>query len=211
MLQEGFGYSAVQSGLTTLFAAVGSLSSRGFTARILRRWGYRAVIITAVGVTRVFMLNVLPLFTPTTSFFAIAGALILGGVFRSTGFSSINSLAFADIDNSQAAQATSFSFMVQRISEASGVAVAAFTLHFLSGGAAKLPPSAFSETFVVVGILCALSLLWFVRLDRNAGSELSGKDPSGAPRSPRQQHKADGLGQTAGCRAFFSDEALSGR
>jgi EmrB/QacA subfamily drug resistance transporter len=174
MLQEGFGYSAIQSGLTTLFAAVGSLSSRGFTAKVLRRWGYRRVIITAVAGSSVFMLTY-SLFAPTTPFFAIAGALILGGVFRSTGFSSINSLAFADIENSQAAQATSFSFMVQRISEASGVAVAAFTLHFLSGGAAKLPPSAFSETFVVVGILCALSLLWFIRLDRNAGSQLSGK------------------------------------
>src|SRR5690606_15586018 len=97
--------------------------------------------------------------------------------FRSIGCASVNAFAFADIAPSQMSQATSFSFMAQRLSQALGVALAAALLHFFAGGAHDIPHDAFTMTFFAVATISCLSTFVFLRLPRTAGDDLAGHSP----------------------------------
>ena len=45
MLQLGFDYTPLESGLVTFTAAVGAFTMKTFAARIIRRFGFRRVLI----------------------------------------------------------------------------------------------------------------------------------------------------------------------
>ena len=45
LLQLGFHLSPIQSGLITFTAAVGAFAMKAFAARIIRRWGFRKLLI----------------------------------------------------------------------------------------------------------------------------------------------------------------------
>jgi EmrB/QacA subfamily drug resistance transporter len=176
LLQIGFGYTPLQSGLVTLSTSAGAFATRGFAARVLRQFGFRRVLIWN---TLLFSASIAAcaLFRPATPVTIVVAVLAVGGVFRALGFSSVNALAFADVDAAQSGAATSFSFMAQRLSDAVAVTLAAFLLYAFSGGAADIPMGAFAATFVVVALIAALSTIIFYRLDTNAGASLSGYQP----------------------------------
>jgi hypothetical protein len=77
-------------------------------------------------------------------------------------------------------QATSFTFMAQRLSMTVGVALSAFLLHTLAGGPDHIPVSAFAGTFVIIAIISSLSSFVFYRLSPDAGASLSGRPVSTA-------------------------------
>src|SRR5690606_26192848 len=114
--------------------------------------------------------------------------LIAGGFMRSLFFTSCNALAFAEIDDRQAGQATAIAAAVQQISIALGGACAGGLLEMVtafSGGA--LDRSAFAIAFVVAGVAAALATIVFVRLPRHAGSAMSGHSARGAGERPELQ------------------------
>ena len=45
MLQLGFNYTPLESGLVTFTAAVGAFTMKTFAARIIRRFGFRRILI----------------------------------------------------------------------------------------------------------------------------------------------------------------------
>ncbi len=65
------------------------------------------------------------LFGHATPVWLIFAALLAGGFFRSLEFTSINAIAYADIDNRTMSRATSFASVAQQLSISSGVAVGA--------------------------------------------------------------------------------------
>lgn len=100
-------------------------------------------------------------------------------------FTSLNVIAFADVDNDRLSRATSLSAVVQQFSLSLGVAAAAGTLEVvvaLRGGALDAP--AFSIAFFVVAAITALSALMFAALPGNAGEEVAGRLVEKAPRQP---------------------------
>ena len=114
-------------------------------------------------------------FTPATPHLVIIGVLLIGGFSRSFLFTGVNALAFADIDDKDASQATSMSSVMQQISLALGVAVAAAILEtsiYLRGEALQVAD--FHLAFYIIAGLTVLAMIPFIRMDKNAGAMVSG-------------------------------------
>jgi hypothetical protein len=108
--------------------------------------------------------------------------LFAHGLSRSMQFTSISTLAFVDIPQSQMSSANSFFTVMTQMSMGMGVAVGAVTLRlaaWLHGGPSSGPSRAptiadFHFAFGIVSILAVLAVADCLGLDRNAGSEVSG-------------------------------------
>ncbi|MCT8267648.1 MFS transporter [Afifella sp. JA880] len=174
MLQMGFGLSPFQSGLITFTGAAGALFMKFLAQPILRRLGFRAVLVANTLIGAAF-LGVIGFFTEETPALVMMGLLLAGGFARSLQFTSLNALAFADIDHERMSHATSLWATAQQISLATGVAVGGTLLEvsMLShGGGIEIGD--FHFAFYGVAIVSALSMLFFLRLPDDAGSEMSG-------------------------------------
>ncbi len=67
-------------------------------------------------------------FTPGVPFAWIVGVLVVGGFFRSLEFTSINTIAYADVDNRRMSRATSLVAVGQQLSISAGVAIGALAV-----------------------------------------------------------------------------------
>ncbi|WP_374466793.1 DHA2 family efflux MFS transporter permease subunit [Ferrovibrio sp.] len=176
MLQLGFGLTAFESGMLTFVSAAGALTMKMAAGPILRRLGFRNVLIGNAVLSGAFI-AICGLFRPDTPHLLILGLLLFGGFFRSLQFTSINTLAVSDIENARMSRATSFTSMMQQLSLSAGVAVGAMVLHATvtwSGGMEKIGPADFTPAFLTVGVTAMLSTIIFLRLPADAGAAVSG-------------------------------------
>ncbi len=116
--------------------------------------------------------------------------LLSGGFFRSLQFTSINTIAYAEIDPPRMSRATAMVAAAQQLSLSTGVAVGALAVeitlrlkHSPAMGINDFPPA-----FLFIALLAASAALIFARLPANAGAELSGRieAEAEAPSKPRQ-------------------------
>ncbi len=175
MLQLGFGMSAFESGLLTFSAAVGAVTMKLTAAPILRRWGFRRVLLANAWLSSALM-AALALFTAQTPAPVIMAVLLVGGFFRSLQFTSLNTLGYADVAQDRLSRATALVAVSQQLSLAAGVAVAAMLLDGsrLADGRSALLAVDFSRAFAAVGLLSLASVWWYRRLAPDAGAEMSG-------------------------------------
>ena len=175
LLQIGFGMTPFQSGLITFSAAVGAIAMKFLAPPILRRYGFRNVLLWNTLIAAGFV--ALPAaFTPTTPVGLMTGLLLIGGFFRSLQFTSINALSYADIPPMRMSRATTLASVAQQLSLSVGISTGAVALEVttrMSGGA--ITASAFWPAFVIVGLITLLSLIPFRRLANDAGDEMSGR------------------------------------
>jgi EmrB/QacA subfamily drug resistance transporter len=177
MFQVGFGLNAFQSGLLMLGLFVGNLSMKPATTWVLRRFGFRAVLIWNGILTAVLMLGCAVLF-PQTSRTMILAVLFVNGLCRSMQFTCLSTLAFADIPKPELSSATSFFSMITQMSMGMGVAVGAILLRvagLLDGNAHGTPTTKeFHIAFVFVAALTLLATVDCFTLDQEAGAAVSG-------------------------------------
>jgi EmrB/QacA subfamily drug resistance transporter len=185
MLQVGFGMSAFNSGLITFAGGLGSFFNKMSTGPILRRFGYRTTFIVNCLISAGFF-AVCALFTESTPVLLMFALLTVGGFFRSLQFTALNSLAFADIPSDKMSAATSFSSMVQQLTNGMGIALAAIAVHFthISRAAADAPLAAtdFRVAFVAFAVFSLFSIPSFRRLPPAAGADVTGHHPRSAVR-----------------------------
>ena len=182
LMQEGFGYTPLQSGLVTFVSAAGSFGMRTIARRVLKTFGFRSVLIWNT-LTSSALIIACATFNPDMPKIIMMTVIFFGGLFRSLQFTSINAIAFAEVDTPLMSHATSFSQMAQRLSMSIGVAMSAFILHRASNGA-HIGVSAFSLAFVIIGVISSLSMASFIRLDRDAGATLAGRGIGRLARRP---------------------------
>jgi EmrB/QacA subfamily drug resistance transporter len=175
LLQVGFGMTPFQSGLITFASAIGALVMKFVAPRVLRRFGFRSVLLANTFISAAFV--AMPaLFTPATPVALMTGLLLIGGFFRSLQFSSINALSYADITSLRMSRATTLTSVSQQISLAVGVSVGAIALETmtrLSGN--QIVAGDFWAPFTIVGLISLASLIPFTRLAKDAGDEMSGR------------------------------------
>jgi EmrB/QacA subfamily drug resistance transporter len=175
MLQLSFGLSPFQSGLITFAAAAGAIVMKATAAPIIRRFGFRNVLIVNSIVSAAF-LGATGFFTAGTTHIVIIGVLLLGGFFRSLEFTAINALAYADIEPADISHATSFASVAQQVSLSIGVALGGLILQAARGahGESQITQADFSIAFWIVSAISAMSVISFLRLPIGAGDELAG-------------------------------------
>jgi EmrB/QacA subfamily drug resistance transporter len=176
LLQVGFGLSAFAAGMMTFISSTGAFVMKTVAPPILRRFGFRTVLLANGGVTALTF-AAYALFTPTMPHWQIMAVLVIGSFFRSLQFTALGSLAFADIDQRQMSRASTTSAICQQVAQSLGVGLAATLLHFiqLARGEPQLTWQAVSPAFVVVGVVTLISMIWFARLPRDAGDEMNGR------------------------------------
>lgn len=184
LLQVGFGATAFASGLLTVAAAIGSLIMKVVAIPILRRWGFRTVLI-GNGILSAGGVLICAFFAGSTPFVLIFVGLFVGGFFRSLQYTALNSIAFADVSAPRMSAATSFSSMMQQISNGMGVAFAAVVLNLvlvLHGGSRRdIPASAIRITIILMAIVTVASCFYFVQLKPDAAVEVSGHKRAATP------------------------------
>src|SRR5271170_120662 len=176
LLQIGFDLAPFQSGLITFTTALGSMFMKAAVASVLNRFGYRNVLIYNALISSGFLLACAT-FVPGMPFWAMIIILLSGGFFRSLQFTSINTIAYAEIEPAKMSRATAMVAAAQQLSLSTGVAVGALVVettlwlkHSTTMTAADFPPA-----FIVVGLLAASAIFIFMQLAPDAGSELSGR------------------------------------
>jgi EmrB/QacA subfamily drug resistance transporter len=172
LMQEGFGYTPFQSGAITFVSAAGAFGMRTIARQVLRRFGFRTVLIWNAVIAGGFI-SLCAIFKADTPRALMMAIIFFGGVFRSLEFTSLSAIAFADVESPQMSHATSLQQMAQRVSQSLGVAISAFILQILGGDAPGVPT--FAWAFVLIGILSATSAASFFQLHSDAGAVLAGR------------------------------------
>jgi hypothetical protein len=177
LLQVGLGYTAFLSGLMTVAAAIGSFAMKVAAIPILRRWGFRTAL-TVNALISVVGVAICVVFTEAMAPILIFTILTVAGFFRSLQYTALNSMAFADIPAQRMSAASSLSSMVQQMSNGMGVAFAAMVLNLvlvLRGGSPDdMSLTDMRITVILMALVTLASTGWFVRLEPDAGAEVSG-------------------------------------
>jgi EmrB/QacA subfamily drug resistance transporter len=176
MLQLGFGLSPVQSGLLTLVSAIGAIFMKTIAARVLKRFGFRRVLVLN-GLLASVILCGFGLFEADTPHVVILAVLLISGFLRSLQFTSLNAISYAEVDSPRMGQASSLSGMAQQLSLSLGVAIGGYLLEIAGAlhGRPATDVDNFLFAFVGVGLVSASSAWMMWRLPRNAGAEMSGR------------------------------------
>lgn len=172
MFQLGFGLNALDSGLLLLLVFAGNVGMKMVTTPILRRFGYRQVILVN-GVLAAVCLAACALIGPHTSPGFVVPILLLSGMTRSMQFTSLGTLAFADVPPKHMADANSLFNVISQLSMAAGITLASLSVRvgeWLVSQQPQVAPAAPFKVALLLGALTALlGLLDVWRLPKGAG------------------------------------------
>ena len=187
MLQLGFGLNPLQSGLITFVSAAGAMFMKTLAATILRRYGFRRVLLVNALIASA-LLAAFGLFRADTPHLFVSAVLLVSGCFRSLQFTSLNAISYAEVQPALMGQASSLAGMMQQLSLSIGVAIGGYALQTaaLFSGRPETAAGNFTVAFAVVGACSALSAFWMWRLPADAGQEMAGKArPGGELAEPK--------------------------
>jgi EmrB/QacA subfamily drug resistance transporter len=131
MFQIVFGLSAFHSGLYLLALFAGDLSMKVFVIPVLRRFGFRRILIVNGTITAASMV-LCGLLSPETPQILIVAVLFVHGACRSMQFTCMTTLAYSEIPPERMSRANGFLSAVMQLSLGVGVAVGAITLRLVA-------------------------------------------------------------------------------
>ncbi len=171
MFQLAFGLSAFDAGLLVLAVFAGNLAMKPFTTRVMRRWGFRPVLMIN-GILGVLAIAACALLDERMSWALILFILFVGGLSRSMQFTAFNTLGFADVPKEQMSDASTLFSMFFQLSTAMGVAIGALLLRVamnIHGNTEHAETVDFQLTFLCVAGIAGVALLDNLRLLPSAG------------------------------------------
>ena len=176
MFQIAYGMTALQSGLITFVAAAGAISMKLGAARMIRRFGFRQLLLVN-GLMASASISIMGFLSASTPYLLAISLLFVGGFLRSLQFTALNAMSYSDVDHQQASYATSLYTVVQQLSLSMGVVLAAFVLEAAQWfrGEMKLTPMDFTIAFVVVAACSVSACVEYLTLSPAAGEAVSGK------------------------------------
>jgi EmrB/QacA subfamily drug resistance transporter len=181
MFQVPFGMSAFRSGLLLLALFFGNFSMKSISNSVLRRFGFRRVLIVNGLITGVLILSFAAL-APGTPFLLIALLLFVHGLSRSMQFTCVNTLAYVDVPKPEMSAANTLASVGQQITIGMGVAAGALALRASAwprGNHSGTPALGdFHLAFVIMAAMAFLSVRDCIALDPHAGAEVTGHHPA---------------------------------
>ncbi|GGE97488.1 MFS transporter [Mycetocola zhadangensis] len=176
MFQSGFGWSASQAGLLVMAVFAGNVVIKPATSPLIRRFGFRAVIVWS-NLCGAVVFALCACVDSSTPIVIIAILLFLSGVFRSIGFSGYNSVQFADVPSSLTSGANTLASTLQQVAVGLGIAVAALIVRATSAGAALVDPGSaelgYRWAFAVLAVLLLVPAIEAWRMSTHAGAEVA--------------------------------------
>ena len=185
--QLGMGMPAWQSGLMMMPAAIAAMTVKALAPHLLRRFGYRRVLIVNTCLIGV-VIGLFALADRNTPIAVIVLLSFLVGSGNSMQFSSMNSLAFADIDASNTSMANTIASSMQQLSMSFGLACGSLLAGWYLGNLPQTDQiavtNALHASFITLGIATVVSSLSFWTLRPGDGHALTAK--SAAPVATRE-------------------------
>jgi EmrB/QacA subfamily drug resistance transporter len=176
LYQVGLGFNPVQSGLLIMPQAVASMSTKFLLPRILSRLGYRGVLTSNTVILGVLLIlfATIGLRTPVWVIVALA---FLYGAFTSLQYTSMNTLAYADLTEEETSNGSSIASTIQQLSVTFGVAVAGLATAVFIPAQSRATPwgmiHGVHQALITLGILTILSTAIFHSLKRGDGDVVS--------------------------------------
>jgi MFS family permease len=179
LFQLGLGHDAVTAGAMLLPYFLGNLALKSVTTPILKRFGFRRVLLVA-GSLSVLGIAAFAAVTPQTGWPVLAALLVLAGCARSMLLTANSTLMMIELPNAQMGAGSTLSAIAMQVAAAMGVAVAALALalagqlHAQVGGQVLLQD--FHLAFLAVAAVGALALWHYRQVPADVGAGmLAGK------------------------------------
>jgi len=176
LYQVGLGFTPIQSGLLMMPQAVAAMTLKMTMPGILKRFGYRGVLLSNTMVLGLLIALFATIGADTPVWLIVAQAFAFG-FFTSLQYTSMNTLAYADITEEQASSASTIASTMQQMSLSFGVATASLaTAFFIPDRFHASAPEmihGIHEAFLVLGGLTVLSAVVFRELKSDDGDSVS--------------------------------------
>ncbi|MCU1567085.1 MAG: transporter [Pseudarthrobacter sp.] len=174
MFQAGFGWSPMHAGAMVAAVFIGNIGIKPATTPLIRRFGFRAMLVFASLASAVTfaLCALLTAETPQAVTFAL---LVCSGAFRSIGFSAYASVQYADIAPAQLTSANTVSATLVQLATGAGIAVGALLIRVFDGLGTFPGDTAgpFRGAFLAMTVLMLASTADSLFLPRHAGAEVS--------------------------------------
>jgi EmrB/QacA subfamily drug resistance transporter len=176
LYQVGLGFTPIQSGLLMMPQALAAMSLKLTMPGILTRFGYRSVLISNT-VTLGLMIMLFATIGAATPVWLIVLQAFCFGFFTSLQYTSMNTLAYADVTGEQTSSASTIASTMQQMSISFGVASASLaTAVFIPDRFHSSAPQlvhGIHQAFLVLGGLTILSGIVFRSLKSDDGEAVS--------------------------------------
>jgi EmrB/QacA subfamily drug resistance transporter len=175
LCQVGLGFTPVQSGLLIAPQAAAAVALKFATPRILARFGYRAVLIS-----NTLIIAILLLLFATIGLHTAASTIVLMtflyGASTSLQFTSMNTLAYADIAEGEASMASSIFSTMQQMSISFGITCAGLATEVFIPAGLRFSRGdmihGIQESFMVLGAFTLASATIFSKLESADGESV---------------------------------------
>jgi EmrB/QacA subfamily drug resistance transporter len=176
LYQLGLGLPAWQSGLLMMPAAMAAMFMKVLSAKLLARFGYRRVL-TVNTVLLGLMISTYSFIGPGTPIAVIVAMGLMMGLFNSLQFSSMNSMAYADVGEQDTAMASTMASTAQQLSMSFGLACGSLVVGYWLAGQPQTDTLAVREAlhhaFLTIGLLTLVSSATFWTLRPHDGESVS--------------------------------------
>ena len=176
LYQVGLVFTPVESGLLIMPQALAAMSLKLIMPRILARFGYRRVLNFNTVALGVMILLFATIGAATPAWLIVAMAFIYG-FFTSLQYTSMNTLAYADVDEEQASGASTIASTVQQMAVSFGVASASLAVAIFIPDRFHADPGQMIHgihlAFLVLGGWTVLSTVVFWKLTDEDGGAVS--------------------------------------
>jgi EmrB/QacA subfamily drug resistance transporter len=176
LYQIGLGLPAWKSGLLMMPTALAAMGMKLISQRLLSRFGYRQILIVNtvfIGIT----IGLFALVKPGSSLTLIVILGLMQGFFNSLQFSSMNTLAYADVSPQDSSMASTISSSFQQLSMSFGLAAGTLVAGWFLGDIPQtnrgMVTTALHSAFVALSVVTILSSLAFWGLRREDGESIS--------------------------------------
>ncbi|HSH91480.1 MAG TPA: DHA2 family efflux MFS transporter permease subunit [Ramlibacter sp.] len=176
LYQLGMGLPAWQSGLLMMPQAAAAIFMKFCTTRILHTLGYKRVL-TINTVLIGLAIATFSFVGPSTPIpFIIVLALCIGS-FNSLQYTSMNTLAYADVEGADTSMASTLSSSIQQLSMSTGLATGSLVAGWFLAGLPQtdhvLVTNALHHAFLTLSVITLVSSLTFWKLRADDGETVS--------------------------------------
>lgn len=176
LYQLGLGLPAWQSGLLMMPAALAAMAMKALAAPMLKRFGYRQVLIVNTLLVACAIASY-ALVGPGTPIAVIVAMGLALGLCNSLQFSSMNSMAYADIEPNDTAMASTMASTLQQMSMSFGLAFGSLITSFFLDGLPQSDRAAVTASlhhaFLALAVLTVVSSAVFWTLKPEDGESVS--------------------------------------
>ena len=176
LYQVGLGFTPIQSGMMMMPQAIAAMSLKLTMPVILSRFGYRAVLNsnTVILGLLIMLFATIGAHTPV---WLVVMEVFCYGFFTSLQYTSMNTLAYADVTERETSSASTMVSTIQQMSISFGVATSSLATAFFIPDRFRSNPSemihGIHRAFFVLGAMTILSTFIFTGLKRDDGNAVS--------------------------------------